>query len=125
MRLALHSYYVYLFDENSDEDSALHEVHKHTGISKYILDDAIEQWEWKKTVRCVDGTSRAAGRAGKGKAPPGTSMYLKQYVDRENEKGRSVTAVECMRYLGSTPSTDDEPGDSRMPVHVSRKTVCA
>ena len=107
MRQALHSYYVYIFDESLEEDSALDKVHKHTGISKYIPDEAIERWEYKKVIRCVDGTSRSLARKGKGKAPAGTTTYLKQYVDRVNEEGRSVTAAECIRYLGSEPRTEN------------------
>lgn len=124
MRQALHSYYVYFLDEELDEDSALHEVHKHTGISKCILDEAIEEWECKRTIRCVDGTNRSRGKQGKGKAPDGTSRYLKQFVDRENEEGRSVTAVDCQRYLASMPSTDDQSDEaSRTPVKVCNETV--
>lgn len=124
VRLALNSYYVYLFDEELKEDSALHEVHKHTGISKRILEQAVEQWESNGTIRSVEGRNRSRARKGKGKAPDGTTKYLKQYIDRENQRGRNVTAVECRRFLASEPRTEDESDASRIPVQVSHRTVC-
>lgn len=81
MRQALHFYYIYFLADELDEASALHEVHKHTGISKSILEDAIEQWECARTIRCVDGTNRSRGRTGVGKAPDETHKFLRRYVN--------------------------------------------
>ncbi len=57
-----------------------------------------------------------------GKAPLGTLNYLQQYVDRENQAGRYVTAVATARWLASEPQDENWEAD-RTPVHVSRQTV--
>ena len=73
--------------------------------------------------QCQRTGGRAQGRKGRGKAPPGTTLYLHQDVDREIEARRSVTVVEVARWLGSEP--DPSAWDVlRIPVHVSRSTVC-
>lgn len=125
VRVGLRCYYACIFDDKLDENTALLSTVKKTGISKPVLAECIKEWECKKNIRCVDGSNRCFGRKGKGKAPAGTSTYLKQYVDRQNELGRSVTAVECHRYLASEPSDTADPEEAfRIPVRVSRQTVC-
>lgn len=69
VRQAPHSYFAHLFDESSDGDYFVGKVHKHSRMLKGILDDAIEQGEYNKVIRCVDGTSRSPARKGKGEAP--------------------------------------------------------
>lgn len=114
---------VHLFDEGLDEASATEEVYKHMGILRYILEEAVEQGEWKGIIRCADGVNHFPVRKGNGKAPSRTSKCLKRFVDGKNEMGESVTAAACKHYFHSTPRSDDEYDAFRIPAHVSRQAA--
>ena len=81
VRVGLRCYYAGIFDDKFDENTALLSTVKKTGISKPLLAECIKEWPYKN-IRGVNGSNRCFGRKGKGKAPAGTSTYLKQYVNR-------------------------------------------
>lgn len=89
-----------------------------------MFDEVIEQLEYRKEVHCLDAMSRSLAVNGKGKALAGTSTYLWEYLGWENEKGRSVSAVECAHDLGSRPSSDGDSDTFRVPVQVFHLIVC-
>ena len=71
---------------------------------------------WVKSLLREEGKGEGTGR---------DQHVPEQYVDRQSELGRSVTAVECHRYLASEPSDTAGPEEAfRIPVRVSRQTVC-
>lgn len=121
MRQALQSQQVYLLEEVLGEYSALHEVHEHTGIPKPSLDEAIEQSERDRTIRCVQETSPSRGSKGKGegKGHPWDERVREGARSPTNRKRQSVGAVEYQRYLADKPCLEDEPDVLRVPSHLS------
>ena len=115
-------YYFFLLDEKLSEEEAFSKVHRGSRISKPLLEEILEQWECHKIIRVTANGNRGFERSKRGKAPLGTSLYLKKYVDSENEAGRSVTAVATAHWLASEPQDGAWDAD-RIPVHVSHQTV--
>ena len=114
-------YYYFLLDEGIAEDKAFRKIHLGFGISPETLNDVLEQWECYKKIRVTETASRGKESWARGKASLGTLTCLQQYVDKENEAGRTVTTVEAARWLTSEPRSDWE--SARNPVHVSPQTV--
>lgn len=46
------------------------------------------------------------------------------HLSSNYDKGRAETGMECMRYVGSTVSSDDKSEALRVTLHPSRQTLC-
>lgn len=108
--------------EEMTEEEVLHKVDVVTGISKNVLGRVVEDCEHLQEIQVFGSARRSSVASKRGKAPRGTSTYLPQYVDRQNEAGRKLTPAEAARWLAIEPG-DRNWGTPRTLVHVSRKTV--